>query len=68
MNKSIALVFLAVGLVACGNSGSSTKMSDEEMQKMIIKNCMRSAGVDVNNPNDRVFPEQLAKIEKCIGH
>lgn len=29
---------------------------------------MKSAGVDVDNPNDNVSMEQLAEIEKCLGN
>jgi hypothetical protein len=29
--------------------------------------CMRSAGIDSNNPNDNVSMEQLAQVDKCLG-
>ena len=35
---------------------------------MVLKACMKSAGVDVNNRNDNVSPSQLAEIEKCLGN
>jgi len=35
---------------------------------MVVKGCMRSAGVDVNQPNDNVSPAQLAEIEKCLSN
>jgi len=42
-------------------------MSEQEFKELMIKNCMRSAGVNVDNPNSNVSMEQLAKIEKCLG-
>ena len=29
--------------------------------------CMRSAGINSNNPNDNVSMEQLAQVDKCLG-
>ena len=29
--------------------------------------CMRSAGINSNNPNDNVSMEQLAEIDTCLG-
>lgn len=55
-----------LGLTACGSS-SSSKTSAEDQKANVVKACMRSAGVDVNNPKDNVSSSQLAKIEKCLG-
>ncbi|MEG2724014.1 MAG: hypothetical protein RR944_15085 [Acinetobacter sp.] len=67
MNKSI-LVFFIIGLIGCGGSSNSSSPTSQEFNEKMIKHCMRSAGVDVENPNDKVSMEQLAKIEKCLGN
>ena len=43
-------------------------MTDAEFKERMVKHCMKSAGVDVDNPNDNVSMEQLAEIEKCLGN
>ena len=66
--KYLSVLVLACLVTACGNSGSSSPQSAEDRKKGVIKACMISAGVDVNNPNDNVSPAQLAEIEKCISN
>lgn len=65
--KTFSLLILSSLIVACGDSRSSSSQSTTDNREMIIKGCMRSAGVDVNNPKDVVSPSQLAEIEKCIS-
>jgi ABC-type phosphate/phosphonate transport system substrate-binding protein len=65
--KILSILILACLVTACGNS-SSSQQSAEDKKKMVVKGCMRSAGVDVNQPNDNVSPAQLAEIEKCLSN
>ena len=67
MKFLIILVFACL-ITACGGSSSSSKTSETDKKEMIVKSCMKSAGVDVNNPKDNVSPSQLAEIEKCLGN
>ena len=48
-------------------SEKSSNLPPEEFKENVVTRCMRSAGVDVDNPNDNVSMEQLAKTEKCLG-
>mgnify|MGYP000034050074 FL=1 len=64
----LILVLLAGSLIGCGGSSNSASMTDEEFKAKMVKHCMKSAGVDVDNPNDNVSMEQLAEIEKCLGN
>ncbi|TCB73760.1 hypothetical protein [Acinetobacter sp. ANC 4173] len=64
--KILSILTIACLVTACGNS-SSSQLSAKDKKEMIVKGCMRSAGVDVNKPNDNVSPEQLAEIEKCLS-
>lgn len=67
MKFLIILVFACL-ITACGGSSSSSKTSEADKKEMVLKACMKSAGVDVNNPKDNVSPSQLAEIEKCLGN
>ncbi len=66
--KFLSILVFACLLTACGGSSSSSKTSETDKKEMIVKSCMKSAGVDVNNPKDNVSPSQLAEIEKCLGN
>ena len=62
--KFLIILVLAGLITACGGS----KMSETEKKEMLIKTCLKSAGVDANNPNSTVSPSQLAEVEKCLGN
>lgn len=66
--KFLGILVFACLLTACGGSSSSSTASEADKKEMVLKSCMKSAGVDVNNPNDKVSPSQLAEIEKCLGN
>lgn len=65
--KILSILILACLVTACGNSSSSPQ-SAEDKKQTVVKGCMLSAGVDVNKPNDKVSPAQLAEIEKCLSN
>lgn len=48
-------------------SGKSSDLPSEEFKENKVTHCMRSAGVDLDNPSDNVSTEQLAKTGKCLG-
>lgn len=69
--KFLSILFFAFLLTACGSSSSSSSSSttsEADKKEMVLKACMKSAGLDLNNPNDKVSPSQLAEIEKCLGN
>jgi ABC-type Na+ efflux pump permease subunit len=49
-------------------SEKSPNLPPKEFKENMVTHCMRSAGVDVDNPNDNVSMGQLAEIEKCLGN
>ena len=53
--KFLSILVLAGLITACGGS----KMSETEKKEMLIKTCLKSAGVDANNPNSTVSPSQI---------